>query len=84
MNIRLHGTKEECVYAVNALMIAPGVRLVSVSEPHADRGASVLVRVYVEARLDDQPGSVRVPGTTQPGSNPGSALGPGGTRRAEE
>lgn len=84
MNIRLHGTKEECAYGVNALMLAPGMRLVSVSEPYPDRGASTLVRVYVEARLDDQPGSVRVPGTTQPGSNPGSALGPSGMWRPDQ
>lgn len=49
MKIRLHGTEEECREAAERL---PGiVEVLSVSAPYPDRGASVLVRVYVEARI---------------------------------
>ena len=41
---------------------APGFEVVSVSDPYADRGASVLVRVFLEARLDAP--TVRVTSTT--------------------
>lgn len=66
MKIRLWGEEEECRQAAEALMQAPGLRVVSISEPRKDRGASVLVRVYVEARLDDQPGAAHVASTTRP------------------
>lgn len=49
MKIRLHGTSEECAEAVKRLQ---GIfAVVSVSEQYPDRGASRLVRVYVEVRL---------------------------------
>jgi hypothetical protein len=63
MKIRLHGTKEECKFTATVLTQVSWLRVVSVSEPYPDRGASVLVRVYVEARLDDQPGSVHATAT---------------------
>jgi hypothetical protein len=44
------------------LIEAPGFDVVSVSEPRADRGASVLVRVYVEVRIAP---SVHVTSTTE-------------------
>jgi hypothetical protein len=49
MKIRLHGTEDECREVAERL--AGIVEVLAVSEPYADRGASVLVRVYVEARI---------------------------------
>ena len=49
MKIRLHGTGEECREVAERLAGIVGV--LSVSAPYPDRGASVLVRVYVEARI---------------------------------
>jgi hypothetical protein len=49
MKIRLHGTAEEVEEAAKRLH---GIfAVVSVSDPYPDRGASRLVRVYVEVRL---------------------------------
>ncbi len=48
MKIRLHGTTGEC--AVAAPRIAQVITVLSVSESYPERGASVLVRVYLEAR----------------------------------
>jgi hypothetical protein len=60
MKLRLHGTPEECRHVVEALT---GIfRAVSVSGPYLDRGASVLVRVYLDIRLDDPPAALRDPG----------------------
>ena len=57
MRLRAHGTPEECRQAVEALT---GIfRVVSVSGPYPDRGASVLVRVYLDIRLDDPPAALR-------------------------
>ena len=56
MKIRLWGTEGECREAAERLMRTPGLVVLSVSEPYADRGNSVLVRVFVEARLDPPPG----------------------------
>lgn len=47
MKIRLHGTEEECLEAVD--LLGSVMLLQSVSDPYPDRGRSVLVRVYVEA-----------------------------------
>ena len=55
MQIRLWGTVDECRAAAERLMRCPGLVVLSVSGPYADRGASVLVRVFVEARLDPPP-----------------------------
>jgi hypothetical protein len=54
VKIRLWGTGEECRVAAERLMRTPGLLVLSVSEPRPDRGASVLVRVYIEARLHRQ------------------------------
>jgi hypothetical protein len=51
MKIRLWGTEDECAMAVERLMLTPGFRVVSVSGARRDRGASELVRVYVEVRF---------------------------------
>ena len=53
MKIRLHGTEDECMAAAGRLGQVLGV--LSISQPYPDRGSSVLVRVYVEARLDPLP-----------------------------
>ena len=45
MKIRLWGTAEECRAAAERLMRCPGLVVLSVDGPRADRGASVLVRV---------------------------------------
>lgn len=50
MKVRLHGTLGEVAEATRRLVEVFDV--VSVSEPYPDRGASVLVRVYLEVRLD--------------------------------
>jgi hypothetical protein len=50
VKLRLHGTREEVAEATRRLVQVLDV--VSVSEPYPDRGASVLVRVYLEVRLD--------------------------------
>jgi hypothetical protein len=50
MKIRLHGTEEECQEVAERLRAVVGV--LSVSDPYPDRGRSLLVRVYVEARLN--------------------------------
>lgn len=55
MKIRLWGTRGECLVAAERLMRTPGLLVLSVSEPRADRGQSALVRVYIEARLTDAP-----------------------------
>lgn len=68
MKIRLWGTTEECTAAAERLMHCPGLVVLSVSEPYADRGASVLVRVFVEARLDPPPPVQHVTATA--GSRP--------------
>jgi hypothetical protein len=55
VKIRLWGTEQECRQAAERLMGTPGLLVLSVSGPRADRGASVLVRVYLEARLEPPP-----------------------------
>lgn len=50
MKVRLHGTREEVAEATRRLVEVLDV--VAVSEPYSDRGASVLIRVYLEVRLD--------------------------------
>jgi hypothetical protein len=64
VKIRLWGTPDECRQMAQLLIDAPGFEVVSVSEPYADRGASVVVRVFVQARLDPPP--AHAASTTQP------------------
>jgi hypothetical protein len=61
VKVRLHGTPAEVDQATRRLVEAFDV--VAVSEPSPDRGTSVLVRVYLEVRLD--PAAPTVP--TSPG-----------------
>ena len=50
MKLRLHGTPEEVAEATRRLLQVLDV--VAVSDPYPDRGASLLVRVYLDVRLD--------------------------------
>jgi hypothetical protein len=58
MKLRLHGTGDEVAEVIRRLVEVLDV--VSVSPPYPDRGASVLVRVYLEVRRD-HPASDRDP-----------------------
>jgi hypothetical protein len=49
VKIHLHGTEEECREVAERL--AGIVKVLAISESYPDREASVLVRVYVEARI---------------------------------
>jgi hypothetical protein len=49
VKIRLHGTADECREVAERL--AGIVEVLAISAPYPDRGAPVLVRVYVEARI---------------------------------
>ena len=69
MKIRLHGTEDECLKVAERL--AGVVEVLAVPAPYPERGASVLVRVYVEARIAPP---VHVTSTTE--------LRPRGQRRA--
>ena len=78
MKIRLWGTEDECRRMAQLLIEAPGFDVVSVSEPRADRDASVLVRLYVEARISP---SVHVASATEPRPRGRRrAIPPGGAR----
>jgi hypothetical protein len=71
VKVRLHGTHQEVVEATRRLVEVLDV--VAVSEPYPDRGASVLVRVYLEVRLDpDTPAAPASRG--QAARRPGRAL----------
>ena len=74
MKIRLHGTEAECREVAERL--AGIVEVLAISSPYPDRGASVLVRVYVEARIA---APVHVDSTTEPRARGRRrALPPGG------
>jgi hypothetical protein len=76
VKIRLHGTADECREVAERL--AGVVEVLAVSAPYPDRGASVLVRVYVEARIAPP---VQVDSTTGPRPRGRRrALPPGGAR----
>jgi len=49
VNIRLHGTADECGQAL--ARVREALRVVSVRGPYPDRGGGELVRVYLEIRL---------------------------------
>jgi hypothetical protein len=67
VKVRLWGTPAEVDQATRRLVEVLDV--VAVSGPYPDRGASVLVRVYLEIRLPPPPG--RSAGTVAPGSSGG-------------
>jgi hypothetical protein len=80
MKIRLWGTADECRQMAQLLIDAPGFDVVSVSEPYADRGASVLVRVFVEARLNAPPVAQHITATTRPAQRRRKGITAGGER----
>lgn len=51
LKIRLVGTKEETAKAVNLLRELEKLRLLEVSDYYANRGDSLLGRVYVDADI---------------------------------
>jgi hypothetical protein len=61
MKVRLHGTSGEVAEATRRLVEVLDV--VAISDPYPDRGASVLVRVYLEVRLH--------PSSPTPSASPG-------------
>jgi hypothetical protein len=71
MKLRLHGTPGEVAEATRRLVEI--LNVVSVSAPSRDRGASLLVRVYLEVRLDS-PGSATPPGPGRPARRSSRAL----------
>jgi hypothetical protein len=71
VKVRLHGTRAEVAEATRRL--AEVLDVVSVSEPYPDRGASALVRVYLEVRLDPG-GSATPPGPGRSARRPRRAL----------
>jgi hypothetical protein len=71
VKVRLHGTPAEVTEATRRLVEVLDV--VAVSEPYPDRGASVLVRVYLEVRLDP-PGSATAARQRWPTRRPRGAL----------
>jgi hypothetical protein len=71
VKVRLHGTAAEVAEATRRLVEVLDV--VAISEPYADRGASVLVRVYLEVRLDP-PGSTASTGAGEPACRARRAL----------
>jgi len=76
MKIRLHGTEDECREVAERL--AGIVEVLAISATYPDRGTSVLVRVYIEARIAPP---VHVTSTTE--TRPRGrrrALPPGGAR----
>jgi hypothetical protein len=74
MKVRLHGTRQEVTEATHRLVEVLDV--VAVSDPYPDRGPSVLVRVYLEVRLNpataSDPAPPRSPG--RPGRRSRRAL----------
>lgn len=52
MKIRVMGTPAECATAVEVIREATGLTVLEVSPPQRNRGASTMVRVYLEVRED--------------------------------
>jgi len=79
VKLRIWATEDECRAAAERLMRTPGLVVLSVSEPYPDHGASVLVRVFLECRLDPPPEPAHVTCTTEPArARRRRALPPGG------
>jgi len=69
VKIRLHGTEDECREVAERL--AGVVEVLAVSAPYPDRGASVLVRVYIEARLPPPGHSIPLDVVAEPDGDAG-------------
>jgi hypothetical protein len=69
VKLRLHGTRAEVAEVTRRLVQV--LEVVSVSDPYPDRGASVLVRVYLQVRLppanQPDPGPPASPARRSPG-----------------
>jgi hypothetical protein len=76
VKIRLEGLEEEC--RAVAAQLCSVLDVVSVSDPYANRGASRLVRVYVEVRLDPAAGTATC--AAEPALRARKALPPGRAR----
>jgi hypothetical protein len=73
VKVRLHGTPGEVAEATRRLVEAFDV--VAVSQPYRDRGASVLVRVYLDVHLDPaSPTNPASAGSARPASRSRKAL----------
>jgi hypothetical protein len=72
VKLRLHGTRTEVAEATRRLVEAFDV--VAVSPPYPDRGASVLVRVYLEVRLDPAAPTAPAPPPARPARRSRTAL----------
>ena len=71
MKVRLHGTPAEVDQATRRLLEV--LEVVAVSEPYPDRGASVMVRVYLEIRLNPA-ASATLPSPSRAARRPRGAL----------
>jgi hypothetical protein len=54
MKIRLMGLPDEVTQLLQALTETPDLDLIEVNGPYANRGASRMVRIYIEARLSPE------------------------------
>jgi hypothetical protein len=73
VKVRLHGTRQEVAEATRRLVQVFDV--VAVSEAYPDRGASVLVRVYLDVRVDPaSPTNPASAGSARPASHSRKAL----------
>jgi hypothetical protein len=73
VKVRLHGTRAEVAEATHRLLQVLDV--VSVSEPYPNRGNCLLVRVYLEVRLDlDAATPATPPSPGRPARHPRRAL----------
>jgi hypothetical protein len=68
VKLRLHGTRAEVADATRRLVETFDV--VAVSPPYPDRGASVLVRVYLEVRVDPATPAPSAPPPGRPARRP--------------
>jgi hypothetical protein len=68
MKIRLMGLYEEIAQALNALNAIPGLDLLEINGPYPNRGASSLVRVYVEVRFTERDDTATYDTSNFPGS----------------
>ncbi len=80
MRLRLHGTESECRAVIGR--ICDVLDVVSVSEAYPDRGASLLVRVYVEVRVGERKDPDGPPGGSASGERRGLERGSAHKRAA--
>jgi hypothetical protein len=59
MKIRLMGLPDEVTRLLQALTETPDLDLIEVNGPYPNRGASRMVRIYIEARLSPESATPR-------------------------